>query len=142
MYLRVPDEASWRHLVIRAFRELQWEWLSASGNVVPWVPQKIPFESFYILFGSLLGTGVLELRPAEHPVSVLGKSWGIPHLHDQARVPGQLVPILGVQLWGVRGLAMEVLAGERLAMRSGTKCMRCRPCDRWESPHGPCKSCL
>ena len=61
MYLLVPDEASWRHLLITAPKQLQWEWLSASGDIVPWLPQKLPFESLSIEYGSLLGTGVMEL---------------------------------------------------------------------------------
>ena len=61
MYLLVPEEASWQHLVITAPQQLQWEWLSASGDIVPWLPQEAPFESLSIEFGSLLGTGVLEL---------------------------------------------------------------------------------
>ena len=61
MYLQVPDEASWRHLVITAPQELQWEWLSASGHVVSWLPQKLLFESLSFVFGALLGMGILEL---------------------------------------------------------------------------------
>ena len=61
MYLKVPDEALWQHLIITAPQQQQWEWLSASRDVAPWVPQKVPFESLSILFGSLLGPSVLEL---------------------------------------------------------------------------------
>ena len=61
MYLKVPDEASWQHLVITAPQQLQWEWLSARRGIVPWRPQQFPFDYVSIEFGSLLGTGVLEL---------------------------------------------------------------------------------
>ena len=69
MYLQVPDEASWRHLLITAPKQLQWEWLSASGDIVPWLPQRLPFETLSIEYGSLLGTGILELLwecPRQH----------------------------------------------------------------------------
>ena len=61
MYLLVPNEASWRHLLVTAPKQLQWEWLSADGSIVPWLPQRLPFETLSIKYGSLLGTGVLEL---------------------------------------------------------------------------------
>ena len=61
MYLLVPEEASWRRSVISARQQLQWEWLSAGGDIVPWRPQRLPFESLAVEFGSLLGTGVLDL---------------------------------------------------------------------------------
>ena len=67
MYLLVPEEALWRHLVITAPLELQWEWLSAGGGSIPWLPQEFPFDSLSIEFGSLLGTGVLELFRACPP---------------------------------------------------------------------------
>ena len=61
MYLLVPDEASWQQLRLTALQELQWEWLSANGHIVPWLPQKFPFGALCIYFRSLLGTGILEL---------------------------------------------------------------------------------
>ena len=67
MYLLVPDEASWRHLVITAPQQLHWEWLSANGFSLPWRPEKLPFDSVSIEFGSLLGTGILELFRACPP---------------------------------------------------------------------------
>ena len=61
MHLLVPDEASWRHSIFQTPQQLQWEWLSASGDIVPWLPHKLLFESFVVQFGSLLGTGILDL---------------------------------------------------------------------------------
>ena len=61
MYLLVPVEASWQQLRLTTFQQLQWEWLSASGHIVPWLPQKFPFGALCIYFRSLLGTGILEL---------------------------------------------------------------------------------
>ena len=61
MCLLVPDEASWRASIICTRQQLQWEWLSASGDIVPWLPQKRPFEYLAIEYSSLVGTGVLDL---------------------------------------------------------------------------------
>ena len=61
MHLLVPDDASWRHSIFQTRQQLQWEWLSASGYIVTWLPHKLLFESFVVQFGSLLGTGILDL---------------------------------------------------------------------------------
>ena len=75
MYLLVPEEAAWQHLVITAPQQLQWEWLSESGDIVPWLPQELTFESLSIEFGLLLGTGVLELFRACPPQDTQYQYW-------------------------------------------------------------------
>ena len=64
MYLLVPDEASCQQLLITAPQQLQWEWLSANGRRTSWHYENAPFDSFSIKFGSLLGTGFLEMLQA------------------------------------------------------------------------------
>ena len=79
MHLLVPDEASWRHSIFQTRQQLQWEWLSASGDIVPWLPHKLLFESFVVEFGSLLGTGILDLLrewPRQGAQCQSESSWG------------------------------------------------------------------
>ena len=55
MYLLMPEEASCQQLLITAPQQLQWEWVSANGLIAPWHYEDLPFDSFSIKFGSLLG---------------------------------------------------------------------------------------